>query len=98
MAGNNQPFVIGSEGDIADVGGRGESQQLELTPIELENEGLVPLFGAKEQVQPIVTEFEPVVSRIRVVVAVRDLLEESEVQPIMLIHIDDVVMFGEIGA
>ena len=44
-AGYNQPLLIPSQRDIADVEGRGKSKEPKLIPVELENERLVHLLG-----------------------------------------------------
>ena len=91
-AGNEEALPIWSEGHVVDVDGRGKSKDLELAPIEFEDEGLVGVEGAEEQELPIVTEFQLVLSLIGVEVTVADFLEEGEVQPIVFVHFHHILL------
>ena len=98
QSGDDEALVIVGERDIVDFAERGEGEGLELASIELEDERLVSISGTEEQVLSILTELQPSVGVGVLGVIHLDGLEEVEVQPIPLIHIDGILFVREMRA
>ena len=98
QSGDDEALVIVGERDIIDFAERGEGEGLELTSIELEDERLVSIPCTEEQVLSILTELQSSVGVGVLGVSYLDGLEEIEVQPIPLVHIDGILIVREMRA